>query len=62
MIRQLIAQGMTREQVIDYLVQRGYPPVEAAMLYDIEMGEGGDLIAVAEDGTEYYPDRPSLVD
>lgn len=63
MIEHLVAQGMNREQVIAYLVfQYGYPELDASMIYDIETGNSGDLVAVSEDGKEYYPNRLSMVD
>lgn len=62
MIRQLMAQGMSREQIIEHLVLRyGYSQVDAAMLYDIEVGNGGDLIELSSDNVESYPDKTSLV-
>lgn len=53
MIAELVAQGLSKDAIVDELVARGVSPEQAALMVAIELGDvPGDNIMVTADGRE----------
>jgi len=50
MIKELIAQGKTKEEIIKIYIEKGFARSHAESIYAIETGEiDGDMIGVSDD-------------